>query len=87
MSERDRVARLTPRQREIVFWHSHGFSNDEIARLLEVSPSTTRTHAQAALVRLHVHSMTGAVGVLLRAAIEELASANGNAVVSSVAKE
>lgn len=35
---------LTDRQREIVHWVAHGLSNKEIARRLDISPMTVKTH-------------------------------------------
>jgi DNA-binding NarL/FixJ family response regulator len=43
---------LTPREREVVIEIAGGLSNDEIARKLYMSPSTAKTHATRAMVKL-----------------------------------
>lgn len=51
---RDAVRRLPPRQREIVMLvHWDGFALVEAAELLDVSPSTARSHYAAARAALH----------------------------------
>ena len=47
---------LTGRQREIVGWAAHGLSNKEIARKLQISPETVKTHLQHAFQRGGVHN-------------------------------
>ena len=43
---------LTPREREVVCLIAHGLSNDQIAGRLYVSPSTAKTHATRAMMKL-----------------------------------
>ena len=43
---------LTPREREVVCLVAHGLSNDQIAGRLYVSPSTAKTHATRAMMKL-----------------------------------
>ena len=43
---------LTPREREVVSLIAHGLSNDQIAGRLYVSPSTAKTHATRAMMKL-----------------------------------
>lgn len=48
------VDRLTPREREIAAYTAQGLTHKEIARLLEVAPTTVRTHLIASCRRLGV---------------------------------
>jgi len=50
------VCGLTGRQREIVGWAGRGMSNKQIARKLQISPETVKTHLQHAFQRGGVHS-------------------------------
>jgi DNA-binding NarL/FixJ family response regulator len=43
---------LTPREREVLIEVASGLSNDEIARKLYMSPSTAKTHATRAMMKL-----------------------------------
>ncbi|MBO0776647.1 MAG: response regulator transcription factor [Actinobacteria bacterium] len=43
---------LTPREREVVVEIASGLSNEEIARKLYMSPSTAKTHATRAMMKL-----------------------------------
>ncbi len=43
---------LTPREREVLIEVAGGLSNDEIARKLYMSPSTAKTHATRAMMKL-----------------------------------
>ncbi len=51
---------LTPRQLEILELVSKGCSNIDIARLLNISPNTVKTHLATVLERLHVSNRTEA---------------------------
>jgi DNA-binding NarL/FixJ family response regulator len=55
------VLRLTPRQVDVLRMLVDGGSNKSIARALELSPSTVKTHMEAIFERLHVSSRTQAV--------------------------
>ena len=57
---------LTPRQLDIVPLVAEGLSNKEIARLLEVSPETVKTHLSAVFRRLGVAGRVEAVAELRR---------------------
>ncbi|MGH3282965.1 MAG: response regulator transcription factor [Trebonia sp.] len=46
------LADLTPREREVVSLIAQGLSNDEVAGRLYVSPSTAKTHATRAMMKL-----------------------------------
>jgi DNA-binding NarL/FixJ family response regulator len=56
---------LTGRQREIVSWAGRGMSNKQIARKLQISPETVKSHLQHAFTRGGVHSRA-ALAVLAR---------------------
>jgi DNA-binding CsgD family transcriptional regulator len=43
---------LTARERELVAWVATGRSNEEIGRLLLISPATVRTHVGRAMLKL-----------------------------------
>jgi DNA-binding NarL/FixJ family response regulator len=47
------IAHLTPREREVTALAAEGFSNDDIADKLYVSPLTVRTHIQRSMNKLH----------------------------------
>lgn len=53
--------RLTPRQTEILRLMEAGLSNKEIARQLDLSPATVKTHAAAAFATLGAVNRTEAV--------------------------
>ena len=46
------IGSLTEREREIVIHVAAGFSNDEIAQRLFVSPATAKTHVSRAMIKL-----------------------------------
>ncbi|MBO3742782.1 response regulator transcription factor [Actinoplanes flavus] len=50
----DRLAVLTEREREVVRLVATGFSNDDIARELVISPLTAKTHVTRAIAKLGV---------------------------------
>jgi DNA-binding NarL/FixJ family response regulator len=45
---------LTAREREVMALAAHGLTNDEIAARLFLSPLTAKTHANRAMMKLHV---------------------------------
>jgi DNA-binding NarL/FixJ family response regulator len=47
------LKRLTDREREVMALVAEGLSNEEIARLLVVSPATAKTHVSRAMVKLN----------------------------------
>jgi RNA polymerase sigma factor (sigma-70 family) len=55
---------LTPREREILELVAEGRTNDEVAKLLWISPATVRKHLENAYEKLDVHTRTGAVAAL-----------------------
>ena len=48
----ERLAGLTPREREVMMLIGQGLSNEEIARRLFVTPVTAKTHANRAMAKL-----------------------------------
>lgn len=58
------ASKLTPREHEVVALVGQGFTNREIARLLDVSPGTVRSHLEHAYAKLGVGTRTGAVAAL-----------------------
>jgi DNA-binding NarL/FixJ family response regulator len=60
---------LTPREREVLARLVHGESTASMARSMGVRLSTTRTHIDAVLVKLGVHSRLEAVACAVREGI------------------
>ena len=52
---------LTAREREVLAMISQGSSNKQIARALEISPETVKTHVKRVFLRLAVSTRTEAV--------------------------
>src|SRR6266852_2289715 len=52
---------LTPRERDVLTMISQGFSNKRIARALEISPETVKTHVKRIFLKLAVNTRTEAV--------------------------
>jgi DNA-binding NarL/FixJ family response regulator len=48
----ERLAVLTPRERQVLALVAQGLSNDEIAERLTLSPATARTHVSRTLMKL-----------------------------------
>jgi len=51
---------LTPRERDVLAMISQGFSNKRIARTLEISPETVKTHVKRIFLKLAVNTRTEA---------------------------
>lgn len=60
------LARLTPREVEVLQALAHAKSTTEIAQSLFISPRTVRTHVKSVLAKLGVHSKLEAVTMALR---------------------
>ncbi len=65
-TERQRANRLTPRQIEILQLMADGVPVQDIAKQLNMSPYTLRTHVQNILTRLGVHTKLEALAVAIR---------------------
>lgn len=63
---RQRLERLTPRERQILERMATGAASSEIARSLGMSPHTLRTHTQNILMKLGVHSKMEALVLAIR---------------------
>jgi DNA-binding NarL/FixJ family response regulator len=61
-----RVARLTPREREVLGLLVEGASKDAVAQALLISPQTARTHIQKVIKKLGVHSRMEAALLVTR---------------------
>jgi DNA-binding CsgD family transcriptional regulator len=64
LEERQCIARLTPREREILELVSKGNTNAEIAEALWLSPGTVRRHLENVFAKLGVHTRTAAAALL-----------------------
>lgn len=62
--EKDRLAPLSEREREILQCLALGMRRQEIAERLFLSPNTVRTHIHHVLRKLEVHSTLAAVSIL-----------------------
>jgi PAS domain S-box-containing protein len=56
---------LSPRETEVFQYLTQGYGTQEIAAMLQLSPTTVRTHVQRILKKLQVHSMLEAVALAL----------------------
>jgi DNA-binding NarL/FixJ family response regulator len=63
----ERVALLSPREREILDGIARGLKGEEIADRLSISPETVRTHVRNAMEKLEAHTRAHAVAIALRA--------------------
>jgi DNA-binding NarL/FixJ family response regulator len=61
------LARLTPRERDVLDCLADGLGRPEVAARLHVSTNTVRTHVQSILSKLGVNSSVAAVALLRRA--------------------
>lgn len=63
--QRDQVATLAPREREVAQLAACGLRNHEIARAMAIEPTTVRTYLQWIFVKLQVRSRAQLVVVAL----------------------
>jgi DNA-binding NarL/FixJ family response regulator len=54
------IYRLSPRQRDVMQLVSEGYSNKEIAKKLDLAPSTVKTHVSSVLAALGASNRTDA---------------------------
>jgi DNA-binding NarL/FixJ family response regulator len=59
------LARLSPREREVMEYVARGLTNSEIAGELVISPITVRNHVSSILTKLEVSNRTQAVARFL----------------------
>ena len=64
-----RIARLTPRERQVMALVAEGADKYAIASLLVISPHTARTHVQNVLAKLGVHSRLEARAFVVRTGV------------------
>ena len=58
-------AKITPRQAEVLKLVAKGFTNKEIARLLNISPESVKEHIANILIRLDASSRSEAVAIAM----------------------
>lgn len=66
----DRIAELTPREREVLTLLGQGMSNRQIADALYVAEKTVKTHMSSILTKLRVHDRTQAALYAVRHGVE-----------------
>ncbi|TQV81432.1 response regulator transcription factor [Aliikangiella coralliicola] len=57
----ERLAEFSQREQEILLFLSHGYTNKEIAKSLDISPNTVKTHMSSLFGKLDVNNRTQAV--------------------------
>src|SRR5215213_4461331 len=62
---RSRTARLSEKERSVLRELARGFSTEEIAEVLVVSPHTVRTHIKNGMRKLDAHTRAHAVAIAL----------------------
>ena len=67
LDARTRIARLSPRERDVVARMARGLTNKEIGRELGISPRTVEIHRTNAIVKLAARHSTEAVRLWLEA--------------------
>jgi DNA-binding NarL/FixJ family response regulator len=61
VTKRDRLAALSPRQREVLRLIAEGRTTKQIAQVLEISVKTVETHRAQLMQRLDIHDVAGLV--------------------------
>ena len=67
---RDRISKLSAREREVLDWLAEGSSNKAIARELEISPRTVEIHRANMMNKLGARHAAEAVRLRLEAKLE-----------------
>lgn len=74
----DRLAVLTPREREMVALVATGLSNQEIAERMHLSPFTVRAHVQRSMTKLHARDRAQLVVIAYQTGLVGAASDGGS---------
>lgn len=75
---------LSPREREVLALLVDGCSSSDMARKLEVSPNTVRTHVQSILTKLQVHSRLQAATFAVRYGLVKVPASGERAGVATI---
>lgn len=67
---RQRVAQLSPREREVALAIARGLKSAEIAKLLHISTRTVNTHLEHIYERLELRTRTALAGLVARAGLQ-----------------
>ena len=67
----DRLATLTPRQREVLEMIAHGNTTNDIARQLQLSVKTVESHRAQLMERLNIRNVAGLVRFAIRTGVVE----------------
>lgn len=59
----DPLSKITYRERDVLYWLSHGYSNKEIAEKLILSEKTVKTHVSRILKKLDIPDRTKAAAI------------------------
>jgi FixJ family two-component response regulator len=71
LAARERVAALSPREREVLELLAEGCSNKQIGRVLDISPRTVEIHRANMMAKLDAHHPAEAVRLRIEARFEE----------------
>jgi len=74
--EQEQLGQLTERQRVVIQLIADGYSNQEIAEKLVISPYTVQTHCTNVLRKLNLHSRADLIKYAIRHGLTELDSQN-----------
>jgi DNA-binding NarL/FixJ family response regulator len=69
-SQRDTLAVLTLREREVFELAAKGFTRSQLATELIISPATARTHLQKLMAKLDIHSQAELVALAARCGLD-----------------